>query len=96
MPLFISSSRVDIEVVSGIHAAEQRYCRSYERAATCSVLLYTLTGPWARSELKRRRALAIGIAQGCISLIAQPLERYWNLPLVEVRSQFGVRSAKVA
>jgi ubiquinone biosynthesis protein COQ4 len=73
--------------------AEQRYSRSYERAAACARVLYRWAEPSARSELERQRTRAIELARECKCLIGQPLERSWSRPLAEVRSELGICDA---
>ena len=73
--------------------AEQRYSRSYERAAACARVLYRLAEPSVRIELERQRARAIEMARKCNCLIGQPLERFWSRPLAVARRELGIYGA---
>ncbi|MGJ8670071.1 MAG: Coq4 family protein [Oceanococcus sp.] len=70
--------------------AAQRYNVAYAWAAMIATWIYPLIEPqsFRQLALSRMRGLLLGSEVPC--LITQPIEKFWAVPLEEVRVQFGI------
>lgn len=74
----------------------QCYSPTYERAAGLGRLLYPVIAPGQLAHLRACDRRGRRLAGQAVSLIVQPIERYWNMPLDEVRAAFGLHEAQSA
>lgn len=70
--------------------AEQHYSPSFERAATYARLLYPVFAPSRIGELRAARIAGTTMARSVPCLIAQPIDAYWDEPLISVRKRLGI------
>lgn len=73
-----------------VFVGAQDYAAAYGRAAAVATVVYPLVAPRrrARFALVRREALRMAREADCV--IAAPFERYWELPLPEVRERLRI------
>ena len=70
--------------------AAQHYSPSFDRAATYARLLYPVVAPSQVRELRAARLAGAALARSAPCLIAQPIDAYWDEPLISVRKRLGI------
>ncbi|NEQ48924.1 MAG: hypothetical protein F6K11_02165 [Leptolyngbya sp. SIO3F4] len=70
--------------------AAQRYSPAYERAAVMGRWVTRLLTPWQWRQLQDYEQAGRTLGKHATCLITQPLDKYWSMPLREVREQFNL------
>ncbi|HEV2611007.1 MAG TPA: Coq4 family protein [Noviherbaspirillum sp.] len=70
--------------------AGQHYSPSFDRAATYARLFYPVIAPSQIRELRAARLAGAAMARSAPCLIAQPIDAYWDEPLISVRKHLGI------
>jgi ubiquinone biosynthesis protein Coq4 len=69
---------------------EQHYSPSFDRAATIARLLYPVIAPSQTGELRAARLAGMSLARSAPCLIVQPIDAFWEEPLISVRKRLGL------
>lgn len=70
--------------------AAQHYSLAYDRAALIGRWFTRLITPWQWPRLTAYEQAGRTLGKQAACVIAQPLEKYWSMPLPDVRQQFDL------
>lgn len=73
--------------------AGQRYLWTYWIAAAMACLIYPLFAPWQVLRIWRNALRGIRMGRRARMLIAMPIERMWERPVVELRADYRIEAA---